>query len=77
MPYLIQKVTLQGEPEVGKFYSDNDGDVFVFLGSGIDPWLEFKSYGAFRRPADYPNEPLTELTTDAIEGAVTRKIEDR
>lgn len=76
MQYEIRKSAVEmSEPEAGKLYRDSDGDLFMYLGSGLDePWLEYKYYGIHRRVDDYPNGPLLELSVDEWADALTEKL---
>lgn len=74
MEWEIRKAVQKSEPEPGKLYRDRDGDLFMHLGDGREPWLEYTSNGVVRRVDDYPNGPLIELEIDEWAEAITEKV---
>lgn len=62
-------------PEFATFYKDQDDDLFMWLGSNVDPWLQFGSSGAYGRQLYFPAEPLIKLTGAEFTEALKAKQE--
>lgn len=63
-------------PLLSKLYRDQDGDLLMYVDPESDePWLTINYSGVSRVSANYPREPLEELSAEEMESVLQERVE--